>query len=383
MVTKTEDDGVAGPLDGIRVLDFSMFLAGPYCSRLMADMGAEIIKVEPPGGDFLRNAPPFREGQSAYFGHMNCGKKSIELDLKSDRGREVIRRLIPSVDVVLENFRPGVMGRLGLDYATLSALRPELVYCSVSGYGQTGPGSLRPAFAPIIHAASGYDLVMMKYQGDADEPPPTRSTVADILGATHALGAINAGLVQCLKTGRGQHIDVAMLDAMHNMMAYEYQAAQMEAPDRPIVFSPLRTVDGFVMVAPVSLANFRGLVAAAERPELLDDPRFAEPIARVKNWNLLLEEVETWSRTLTTEACEGAILAAGCPCTRYLQIEQSMAEPQIAARGAAVAVTGAGGETYMVANCPAQFSGGEVGARPWVASLGQHTAEILTEVGLV
>ena len=383
MVTETEDDGVAGPLDGIRVLDFSMFLAGPYCSRLMADMGAEIIKVEPPGGDFLRNAPPFREGQSAYFGHMNCGKKSIELDLKSDRGREVIRRLIPSVDVVLENFRPGVMGRLGLDYATLSALRPELVYCSVSGYGQTGPGSLRPAFAPIIHAASGYDLVMMKYQGDADEPPPTRSTVADILGATHALGAINAGLVQCLKTGRGQHIDVAMLDAMHNMMAYEYQAAQMEAPDRPIVFSPLRTVDGFVMVAPVSLANFRGLVAAAERPELLDDPRFAEPIARVKNWNLLLEEVETWSRALTTEACEGAILAAGCPCTRYLQIEQSMAEPQIAARGAAVAMTGASGETYMVANCPAQFSGGGVGARPWVASLGQHTAEILTEVGLV
>ena len=383
MVTETEDDGVAGPLDGIRVLDFSMFLAGPYCSRLMADMGAEIIKVEPPGGDFLRNAPPFREGQSAYFGHMNCGKKSIELDLKSDRGREVIRRLIPSVDVVLENFRPGVMGRLGLDYATLSALRPELVYCSVSGYGQTGPGSLRPAFAPIIHAASGYDLVMMKYQGDADEPPPTRSTVADILGATHALGAINAGLVQCLKTGRGQHIDVAMLDAMHNMMAYEYQAAQMEAPDRPIVFSPLRTVDGFVMVAPVSLANFRGLVAAAERPELLDDPRFAEPIARVKNWNLLLEEVETWSRTLTTEACEGAILAAGCPCTRYLQIEQSIAEPQIAARGAAVAMTGASGETYMVANCPAQFSGGGVGARPWVASLGQHTAEILTEVGLV
>jgi crotonobetainyl-CoA:carnitine CoA-transferase CaiB-like acyl-CoA transferase len=207
--------------------------------------------------------------------------------------------------------------------------------------------------------------------------------VADILGATHALGAINAGLVQCLKTGRGQHIDVAMLDAMHNMMAYEYQAAQMEAPDRPIVFSPLRTVDGFVMVAPVSLANFRGLAAAAERPELLDDPRFAEPIARVKNWNLLLAEVETWSRTLTTEACEGAILAAGCPCTRYLQIEQSMAEPQIAARGAAVAMTGAGGETYMVANCPAQFSGGGVGARPWVASLGQHTAEILTEVGLV
>ena len=373
--------GGPGPLDGIRVLDFSMFLAGPYCTRLMADMGAEIIKVEPPGGDFLRNAPPYRDGKSSYFGHMNCGKKSLELDLKSALGRDAIRRLMPSVDVVLENFRPGVMTRLGLDYETLSAIRPELVYCSVSGYGQDGPGSQRPAFAPIIHAASGYDLIMMKYQGDADQPPPTRSTVADILGATHALGAINAALVQRMTKGKGQRIDVAMMDAMHNMLAYEYQAAQMEAPDRPIVFSPLRTTDGFVMVAPVSPANFKGLTDAAGRPDLLDDPRFAEPAARVRNWDLLLAEVEAWSLAQPTDACEGAILAAGCPCTRYMQIDQSMAEPQIAARGAAVQIMGTD-DPYMVANCPAQFTGRDVGARPWVASLGQHTAEILAEVGL-
>jgi crotonobetainyl-CoA:carnitine CoA-transferase CaiB-like acyl-CoA transferase len=380
----SQDDGVCGepgPLQGIRVLDFSMFLAGPYCTRLMADMGAEIIKVEPPGGDFLRNAPPFRDGRSAYFGHINCGKKSLQLDLKTDQGMEVIHRLLPSVDVLLENFRPGVMARLGLDYETLSALRPELVYCSISGYGQSGPGSLRPAFAPIIHAASGYDLIMMGYQGDRAAPPPTRSTVADILGATHALGAINAALVQRLTRGRGQRIDVAMMDAMHNMLAYEYQAAQMEAPERPIVFSPLRTLDGFVMVAPVSPANFRGLTEAAGRPELLDDPRFCEAKARVKNWDQLLAEVEGWSAGLTTEQCESAILAAGCPCTRYLQIDQAMAEPQIAARGAAVQMTGTD-EPYMVANCPAQFIGSDVGVHPWVAELGQHTAEILAEVGL-
>ncbi len=378
------DDGgdvAPGPLDGIRVLDFSMFLAGPYCTRLMADMGAEIIKVEPPGGDFLRNAPPFRNGRSAYFGHINCGKKSLELDLKSPLGQDAVRRLLPSVDVVLENFRPGVMGRLGLDYETLSALKPDLVYCSISGYGQTGPGSQRPAFAPIIHAASGYDLIMMKYQGDADQPPPTRSTVADILGATHALGAINAALVQRLSTGRGQRIDVAMMDAMHNMLAYEYQAAQMEAPDRPIVFSPLRTSDGFVMVAPVSLANFKGLTEAAGRPELLEDARFAEAKARVRNWDQLLAEVEAWSVGQTTDECEAAILAAGCPCTRYLQIGEAMAEPQIAERGAAVELADAG-ERYLVANCPAQFVGSDVGAKPWVAGLGQHTAEILAEIGL-
>ena len=376
-----KDEPLPGPLDGIRVLDFSMFLAGPYCTRLMADLGAEIIKVEPPGGDFLRNAPPYRDGQSAYFAHMNCGKKSIVLNLKSKKGRQAILELIHTVDVVLENFRPGVMARLGLDYPTLSALRPELVYCAISGYGQIGPGSQRPAFAPIIHAASGHDLIMMNYQGDAAQPPPTRSTTADILGATHALGAINAALVQRLNTGQGQQIDVAMMDAMHNMLAYEYQAAQLEAPEQPIIFSPLRTLDGFVMVAPVSAANFAGLVEAAAQPDLLKDPRFAEPSARVKNWAELLAEIGHWSRALTTDACEAAILTAGCPCTRYLEIHESMSEPQIAARGAAVEITDRG-ETFLIANCPAQFGNGSVGAKPWIADLGQHTAEILEEIGL-
>jgi len=347
----------------------------------MADLGAEIIKVEPPGGDFLRNAPPFRNGKSAYFAHINCGKKSIVLDLKSQKGRRAILELIHTVDVVLENFRPGVMARLGLDYATLSAQRPELVYCSVSGYGQTGPGSQRPAFAPIIHAASGHDLIMMNYQGNVGQPPPTRSTIADILGATHALGAINAALVKRLKTGQGQNIDVAMMDAMHNMLAYEYQAAQLKDADRPIIFSPLRTLDGFVMVAPVSAANFTGLVEAAKKPELLQDPSFAEPSARVSNWDKLLAEIEKWSLTLTTDACEAAILAAGCPCTRYLEIHQSMSEPQIAARGAAIEIDNHG-ETFLIANSPAQFGDGSVGAKPWVADLGQHTVEILEEIGL-
>ncbi|NQV60879.1 MAG: CoA transferase [Alphaproteobacteria bacterium] len=370
-----------GPLDGIRVLDFSMFLAGPYCTRLMADMGAEIIKVEPPGGDFLRQSPPFRDGKSAYFGQINCGKKSLELDMKDDLGRELVRRLMPTVDVVLENFRPGVMARLGLDYDTLSALRPGLVYCSISGYGQTGPGALLPAFAPIIHAASGYDLIMMDYQNIGDKPPAVRSTVADILGATHAFGAINAALVQRLRTGRGQYIDVAMMDAMHNLLGFEYQAAQIENPDRPIVFSPIRTADGFVMVAPVSPANFAALANAAGRPELIHDPRFNNVTIRVRNWDLLLAEIEQWSLTQTTDACEGTIQAAGCPCTRYLRIGQAMVEPQIIARGAAVEIA-SGNDSYKVANCPSHFAGTNVGARPWVPALGQHNEEFFAEADL-
>ena len=380
-MTDQVDELAPGPLDGIRVLDFSMFLAGPYCTRLMADLGAEIIKVEPPGGDFLRHAPPIRGGQSAYFGHINCGKKSLELDMKSDRGRELISRLVKNVDVVLENFRPGVMARLGLDYDSLSQLRPDLIYCSVSGYGQEGPSAQRAAFAPIIHAASGYDLIMMNYQGLSGRPPTVRSTVADILGATHAFGAINAALVQRLRRGRGQHIDVAMMDAMHNLLAYEYQAAQMENPERPIVFSPIRTADGFVMVAPVSPGNFAGLARAAGRPELLDDARFAEPAARVRNWDLLLAEVEKWSLSETTESCEATVLAEGCPCTRYLGIDEAILEPQTAARGAAVQMGGVA-DPYKVANCPAQFTGTNAGARPWVPSLGQHNEEFFAEAGL-
>ena len=378
-MTQTQVD--SAPLDGVRVLDFSMFLAGPYCSRLMADMGAEVIKVEPLGGDFLRHAPPFRDGRSAYFGQVNCGKKSLELDLKSAFGQRVIAGLLPSVDVVLENFRPGVMARLGLDYASLSAARPDLIYCSVSGYGQSGPSAQRAAFAPIIHAASGYDLIMMRYQGDAERPPRTRSTVADILGATHALGAINAALFHRERTGQGQRIDVAMMDAMHNMLAYEYQAAQLPDPDRPIVFGPIKARDGFVMVAPVSPANFAGLAQAVGHPEWVEDPRFAEPIARIRNWDLLLTEVEKWSAGLSADDCEAAIQEAGCPCTRYLEIGESLSEPQIEHRGAAVPVEGGDG-AYQFANCPAQFDPAPVAARPWVAELGQHNAEILAEIGL-
>lgn len=370
-----------GPLNGIRVLDFSMFLAGPYCTRLMADMGAEIIKVEPPNGDLLRQAAPFRNNKSAYFGQINCGKKSLKLDLKKSKHIELVKRLVAKVDVVLENFRPGVMERLDLDYAILSAIRPNLIYCSISGYGQTGPGSKLPAFAPIIHAASGYDLIMMEYQGIKGRPPTTRSTVADVLGATHAFGAINAALVQLLRTGKGQYIDVAMMDAMHNLLGYEYQAVQTGNPGRPAIFSPIRTSDGFVMVAPVSPANFAALAQAAGRSELIDDVRFRNSKTRIENWDLLLGEIERWSSLHSTDICEREIQKAGCPCTRYLSLGESLNQAQITARGAAVKIADVN-DSYMVANCPARFQGSNVGAKPWVPQLGQHNEEFFEEVGL-
>jgi CoA:oxalate CoA-transferase len=372
---------VPGPLAGVRVLDFSMYVAGPYCSRLLADMGAEIVKVEPPGGEIMRSAPPFQGGQSAYFGHLNCGKKSIELDLKQGEAIDAIKRLLPSVDVILENYRPGVMDRLGLDYEALSAVKPDLIYCSISGYGQKGSDSSKPAFATIINASSGFDMMMMDYETSLDRPLRHRSNAPDFMGGVHASSAICAALFGRDRNGRGQRIDVAMIDAIHNMMAYEYQAAQVENPAKVPIFAPIRACDGFLMVAPVSPANFAALARGIGREDLIEDPRFAESADRMDNWDELLVIVEAEISELSAEEAESRIIAAGCPCARYLSLAGSMSRPHVSERGAAVHVVEAG-ETYQVANTPMLFTATDVGARTWVAAAGEHNDEILGALDL-
>ncbi len=178
-----------GPLQGIRVLDFTAMIAGPHCARLMADLGAEVIKIEGLEGDLIRARPPLRDGNSTYFGALNCGKKSIAIDLKTKAAKTIIHDLAKLSDVVVENFRPGVMARLGFDYATLAEHNPKLVYCSISGYGQSGPGATRAAYAPIVHAASGYDAANLSYQVQQDTPASTGIFVADILSGAYAFGA--------------------------------------------------------------------------------------------------------------------------------------------------------------------------------------------------
>ena len=158
------------PLEGVRVVDFTTTIAGPHCTRLLADLGAEVIKIEAPEGDMMRTRPPLRNSASTSFGQLNAGKKSIVLDLKTPPAVEAVRRLVATADVVVENFRPGVMRRFGLDYEALAPIKPELIYCAISGYGQTGPSSQLPAYAPVIHAASGYDLAHMAYQGEERRP---------------------------------------------------------------------------------------------------------------------------------------------------------------------------------------------------------------------
>jgi CoA:oxalate CoA-transferase len=370
-----------GPYSGLRVLDFTMFVSGPYCTRLMADMGAEVIKVEPTGGDFLRSSPPSRDGHSAYFGTMNAGKKSLALDLKQPKARSAMHALIATSDVLIENFRPGVMARLELDKDTAFKLKPDLIYCSVSGFGQDGPSANRASYAPIVHAASGFDMLIPRYDADVLRPAANRYVVADALSATHALAGIGAALFQRSITGHGEYLDVALMDTMHNLMAYEYADAQFPARQGPIVFKPMQTRDGFVAIAPVSQANFAALARAANHPEWMQDERFAARDARVENWATLLDIIAAWAITTTSAEAEAALVEAGCPAAAYRTIEQARLDPQVVHRGAAVTVSDPAGE-YQIPNCPIKFQFGDVNAGGAIPAIGEHNNELLREAGL-
>ena len=268
---------MTGALERVRVLDFTTTIAGPHCTRLLADLGAEVIKIEAPEGDMMRTRPPLRNGASTSFGQLNAGKKSIVLDLKTPPAVEAVRRLVATADVVVENFRPGVMRRFGLDYEALAPIKPELIYCAISGYGQTGPSSQLPAYAPVIHAASGYDLAHMAYQGEERRPDYCGIYIADVLTGTYAFGAIMTALYQRQLTGRGQMIDVSMLESMLSLTLSEIQAAQFSLPPmgRPI-FGPVATKDGYINLSIASERTFQNLAIASGHPQWITDPRFAQ-----------------------------------------------------------------------------------------------------------
>ncbi len=369
----------AKPLAGIRVVDFTSMIAGPYCSRLLADCGAEVFKVEEPSGDHMRNGRPLRGEHSAYFGHLNCGKKSLAIDLKKPEGQEVAKRLVAASDIVLENYRPGVMQRLGLGYPALSAVKPDLIYCAVSGFGQTGPRAGQPAYAPVVHAASGFDHTQFKYQDGQDRPAKTGIFVADVLAAVYAFGAIQTALVGRLRHGNGQFIDVALMDSMINLLVFECQEAQFPGDARRPLYVPLVTRDGFVIVAPVNQRNFEQLADAVGHPEWKTEPPFADHKTRVANWDLLMAEIEQWTRTKSARACEDILMRAGVPCSRYLTLSEAIADPQVVARGTmAYAQDGAG--RFLVPNPPFQFADGSVAIDGRVPALGEDTRDVLEKI---
>jgi len=381
-ITAVGERNTTGSFHGLRVLDFSTTIAGPHCARMLSDMGAEVIKIESAEGETMRARPPVRNGCSSLYGQLNAGKKSLVLDLKAQDAIEAVRRLVVTADIVVENFRPGVMRRLKLDYASLQPLNPKLIYCSISGYGQTGPSAELPAYAPVIHAASGYDMAHLAYQPGRSRPDYCGIYHADVLTGVYAFGAISAALYQRHISGTGQHIDVSMLESMLSLTPNEVQGAQFEVkpPSRPM-FGPLQTADGYVMVTIASEKTFQCLMRASLRPEWIDDPRFAKYAERRDHWTELMDGVETWSRTITTEKCIAELNAHGVPCSAYRTVAEALRDPQLAHRGALAEVEDNGG-TFKVVNLPFRMSGTRIAAGKRAAALGEHTVALLRESGL-
>ena len=373
---------MASAFDRLRVIDFTTTIAGPHCTRLLADLGAEVIKIEAPEGDMMRSRQPLRDGASTSFGQLNTGKKSVVLDLKRPAAVDAVKRLTASADVVVENFRPGVMQRFGLDYATLQALKPDLVYCAISGYGQTGPSADLPAYAPVIHASSGYDLAHLAYQGGDRRPDYCGIYIADVLTGTYAFGAIVSALYQRQQSGRGQMIDVSMLEAMLSLTLSEIQLAQFPhtyVPGRP-VFGPIVTKDGYVNLSIASERTFQNLAASCGRRDWIDDPRFARYIDRRSNWGQLIGELETWSKELTSAEVQAIFDRHQVPSSPYRTVKEAMTVPQLAHRRAFTEVHDGGG-SFLALNPPFRFSAASAAAQPWVAALGEHTDAVLGELG--
>jgi crotonobetainyl-CoA:carnitine CoA-transferase CaiB-like acyl-CoA transferase len=383
MTIRNNDEGnLTKSYDGLRVLDFSTTIAGPHCTRMLADLGAEVIKIETAEGETMRTRPPVRNDCSTAFGQLNVGKKSLVLDLKSADGVEVVRRLVATADILVENFRPGVMRRLRLDYASLRELNPKLIYCSISGYGQTGPSAELPAYAPVIHAASGYEMAHLAYQPGRSRPDYCGIYHADVLTGVYAFGAIGAALYQRHGSGKGQHIDVSMLESMLSLTLSELQSSQFEvkAPPRPM-FGPIETSDGYVMVAIASEKTFQSLMKVIGHPEWITDSRFAKYADRRENWASLMNGVEEWSRAVTTEKCLAALNDEGVPSSAYRTVAEALRDPQIAHRGALAEVEDSGG-TFKVLNLPFRMSGATVSAAKRMSTLGEHTLGLLRETGL-
>lgn len=368
------------PLEGIRVIDFTQIIAGPFCARLLADCGAEVIKLEPVTGEHMRNAPPQRDGHSSYYGHLNAGKKSVAVNLTDPRVKEAVRKLVAESDVVVENFRPGVMKKLGFDYGTLSAENPDLIYCAISGFGQEGPRALEPAYAPVVHAASSLDNSLGEFEEEGIPPRTSGVYFADYLAAIYAFGAIQTGLLSRFRHGGGRFIDVALMDSVISMLVFEIQTSQFPLAWKRRGFGPIHAKDGFVIVTPITQNSFQRLTEAIGRPDMLEDERFEVPFKRSTNWNVLMAEIEAWTSQRPAKECEEILMAAGIPCSRYKSIGEAIDDPQFTARGVMQTVTDGAGP-FQVPNPPFAFQDGSVGVSSTVAAAGEHTHEVLKSLG--
>ena len=373
---------IMAPLDGITVLDLTRVLSGPYCTMLLADMGARVIKIEQPGkGDDTRAwGPPFLEGESAYFLSINRNKESVTLDFKHAEGRALLEQLIAKADVLVENFRPGTLTKLGLDYATLSKKHPRLVYCSISGFGHTGPRSKQPGYDAIMQAEGG----LMSITGTADGPPVRLGVaIVDIVSGMFAAYGVAMALLARERTGKGQEVDLAMLDATVALLTYQAgnYFASGTVPARLgnrhpsiVPYETFTAADGEFVLAVGNDDQWRKFCAVAGLPE---DERFATNRQRVSGYDALRPFVANQLGTRPRQHWIDLLTGAGVPCGSVRSFDELFADPQLDAREMIAMVEHATIGPLKALGVPVKLSETPGAVRTPPPTLGQHTDAVL------
>jgi len=378
---------MAKPLDGLKVIDLTRVLAGPFSTMLLADMGADVIKIEnPKGGDDSRAFGPFKEGLSAYYISLNRSKRSVTLNLKEERAREILKKLVEKADVLVENYKPGTMKKLGLDYDALKTVNPRLIYAAASGYGQTGPYSSKAAYDLILQGMSGF----MSITGfDAEHPVKAGSSIADVFTGVFTAVGILAALEHRNKTGQGQMIDVAMLDCMISTLENAFATFDCSGKSpRPIgnvhrsiaPFASFPTSDGLVNVCAGNDDLWHRFCDVVGMKEYATDARFAGNKARVENFGELYEIIAAHTSKRTTDEWVKALDAVQVPCGPILNIEQVVNDPQVKARDMIMELEHPKNGKFMVPGVPIRFSKTPASIKSFAPALGEHNFEVYGEL---
>ena len=379
---------MSGPFEGVKIVDLTTMLSGPWATSILGDQGADVIKVEVPGkGDHVRALGNQQGGMSSMFLNINRNKRSITLDLKKPEGRDLLLKLAGTADVFVQNFRPGVVERLGVAYEDVAKVNPRIVYMSLSGFGEKGPWVHKPVYDPVIQALSG--LTTIQAGSDGERPRLVRTVLPDKFSAMTASQAIGAALFRRERTGRGQHVRLSMLDAILQFLWVSDYGAQT-FPDAEVSnqaaasFIDLiyETKDGHMTVAVMSDREWHGLCKALEREEWLEDERFATPSARDAHVDERLEMTQQVLLERTTDEWMGILEACGVPCAPALTRNGVIEHPQVAASEVLVETEHpAAGRLRQTRNA-ARFQGSPAAHRLGAPQLGEHCTEVLSALGL-
>lgn len=374
-----------GPLSGLRILDLTTVLFGPFGAQTLGDWGAEVIKVEGLGGDMWRNSGIFRNrGMSGQFMAANRNKRSIAVDLKHAQGKEVLRRLIPTVDALVSNVRPAGLARLGFSYETCRELNPRMVYAVATGFGQDGPWAARPAFDEVIQAASGFASAM----GTDEQPEFVPSLIGDKICGMALTAAVTAALLHRERTGEGQMVEVPMLETLASFNSIEMFGGKAFVPPigptgykRMKARRPVKTKDGWLTMLPYSGENWVAFFEAVGHPECIEEFAVKEPVARARNIDRIYDKMREIAVTRTTAEWEALLLRIDVPHTAFAKLAEVERQEHLAAVGLFQEVDHPSEGKLLQARPPARFSKSPASVRRLAPRLGEHTREVLAEAG--